>query len=312
MSCVEDALRATWVTGLHQINTKSKFGVKGWLQAQKYTIARADQDGFTLTAFDLQDPLKAISFDVSRMAVGACESIAHAKVIEELPKSLSWVAIKVYYAAFYAANCLLRMAGFAPSYFEALDLVKVKRVAIGGNDSFIKSGEYVAYFDVRNLEFNFTRASKKSHELVWFEFFKYIKMVEANYSSGSALSSDKDSFAKLVNQLTACMKQNNCQDGNWLSQTRNYINYRHDYGVWFPYDAGLDYRKVNEDLASSLSGDLRDIVVENEISVRAFVKCCVLIYRMCKASVLDMAERCPKGRSFHKDAAINFMRLSNT
>jgi hypothetical protein len=37
--------------------------------------------------------------------------------------------------------------------------------------------------------------------------------------------------------LVAGLKHSGTQNGAWLSEVRNAINYRFEYGVWYPYDS---------------------------------------------------------------------------
>lgn len=309
MGYVEDALRLSWISNLRQLSGKPKYGLKEWIGKKSYALTNVGQDEFTISDIEAQGALKALSYDINKMAIGSFESLAHTRTINELPRSLSWVAIKLYYSSFYAANTLLRMNGRIPTYLEALDVSKIKSMAFGVNGPIIKPGEYVGTY--RNGYIDFMKSDRKSHEVVWSELLFYLQRVEAAYKNSNALQEDKSSLSKLIKSATDCLTQGNCPHGNWPSQMRNKINYRYDFGVWFPYDNSVDYRHLSSLINKTLSTMPEEIHMIPTGDLGSLISVCAFINQLCKTSIVDMASRCPKGRSFLKDGTIEFMKLAS-
>lgn len=308
MGCIEDAIRLSWVSGLHKLTGKPPASLKDWIAKKNYAVSSVSAQGFRISPFSHPEIIQAIGYDINRMAVASFESVAHAKVMDDLPRSLAWVAVKLYYSAFYSANALLRVSGSIPTYLEGIDIVKIKSMAFGLDVSGVKSGEYVASYSGGLLEF--VKSDKRSHEVVWWEFAKYLKDAVAVYKASGAIDEDKEALSVTFNALVACLEQANCQNGNWLSHVRNRINYRHDYGVWFPYDKEVDYRKIGEMIVKTLNLSPSDIILEPTGCLSSFIKSCIFIHLLCRLAIFDISARCPKGRSFLKGGAIDFMKIA--
>ncbi|MEP6960660.1 MAG: hypothetical protein ABI995_01180, partial [Acidobacteriota bacterium] len=100
--------------------------------------------------------------------------------------------------------------------------------------------------------------------------------------------------------------------GNWLSTVRNRVNYRHDFGAWYPYrgqhpTGAVDDRLVLNWLHDPMSINLTS---HNEGELRRFQETCSFIIATCRVLAEDMSERCSTGRSFHTYGWIAMSRLA--
>ena len=98
--------------------------------------------------------------------------------------------------------------------------------------------------------------------------------------------------------------------GNWLSLVRNQVNYHHKYGVWFPYK---ERQRYYAGLMASVDAwrkepDTIFIWPQAGREVQQFVETCVLIVSVCRVMALDMAGRCPAGKSFLEFDVVRLIR----
>ncbi len=82
---------------------------------------------------------------------------------------------------------------------------------------------------------------------------------------------------------------------------RNRINYQQSLGAWFPYRERPAYYEQLIKRAEIWRNDpdVISIWTQSGRDVQRFVETCALLVAICREVCLDMAQRCPKGKSFH-------------
>lgn len=92
---------------------------KAWVSLGKYIVrdipsnAEIDIEANNEHAF-----YHMIAFDSCRMAAASFETMHNIQSVVSLPKSVGWVAIKSYYAAFFSAHSIMRCFGYTCSQLE--------------------------------------------------------------------------------------------------------------------------------------------------------------------------------------------------
>lgn len=319
MSIVADQLRQFWLSRLNEVTGTPEFGLAEWVKCGTYQITTPLQSGEFVLDVPYGDIAfqRAIAFDLARMSMAAFESIGGIQEHPILPKSLGWTIITTYYSAFFAAHALLRAFGTSLTQFDASQIRNVSDIAtVYGSTSgqTLNKGFYVCMFNAQTGKLTCKHAGSKggSHEILWKYFLR--AMVEISnqiLASSGSLPAQQQAAAKLI-ELCNALKYNGANAGSWLSNIRNLINYKHELGVWFPYTSRPkyfnelpkirdDWRKKPEDI-SIKNGNGRDLL--------RFVGVSHLILALLKVTVDDMAQRCPLGRSFHRNTTqkiLNFL-----
>ncbi|MCE2725129.1 MAG: hypothetical protein ACK5YU_13700 [Burkholderiales bacterium] len=233
-------MREKWLTGLNQVKNVKTPGVAEWLKTGTYSwdfdaatseyllrIPRGDQSLST-----------AFAAEISRFSCAAFQSMLDAEVSARSLKSLAWPLVKDYYGAFYSGHAILRLTGRSITYIPT-DLIhtlnKTASMYFGVNPQ-MKPGQYHLIFEksAEVIRIKNTGSNGGSHEDMWrtlvAEAVSLENSILAKFGGGGVAGAAIVLLSKLRGELCFAGKHN----GAWLSSVRNAINYRHDYGVWFP------------------------------------------------------------------------------
>lgn len=319
MSIIADQLRQFWLSHLNEVSGKLEFGLTEWVKKGTYQITTPLQPG----EFVLDVPngdltfQRAIAFDLARMSMAAFESIGELQPHPVMPKSLGWSIIKTYYSAFFAAHALLRTFGISLTQFDAAPISNVLQIASAygtTNGQKLSNGFYVCIFDAQTMKLTCKHAGAQggSHEVLWKYFTNAMLDFSNRILATHGASANQQQAAAKIGELCASLKHNGKNAGTWLSHIRNIINYKHELGVWFPYNSRIKYYSDLPNLKNDWRQKPEDIAIWNGKGqeLQRFVDASNVILALLKATVLDMSNRCPKGKSFHQNttqAVLNFL-----
>lgn len=124
---VVEAARLLWCPGLVQLTGHHKSTIYHWLATATYAPSVAGRV-LKLVGIDNQRFLAALGSDINRSAMAASETLLNIIEIEDLPKSLAWPYVKLYYSSLFYAHALLRIWGRSPSYFRTLELIPLRNL----------------------------------------------------------------------------------------------------------------------------------------------------------------------------------------
>ena len=148
------------------------------------------------------------------------------------------------------------------------------------------------------------------HQAIWDIFANEVKRwSEEILSVSTETSENKQEVAGKLSKL----EQNVRLNGSWLTYIRNEVNYRQSFGCWYPYKCELPKfskiaGKTNLWLADPMSIDL---AVRSENDLQAFQNTCLFIVGLCRAMMLELADRCP-GKSFSTYRPVAFLNLARS
>jgi hypothetical protein len=236
-----DALRPKWAPGLNNV-TKPEFasmekwllnGTYGWLPPTNGS-ARLDLRGEILSSTG------ALASEISRFSCAAYESL-----VEAVPaggtRGLGWSLVRHYYAAFYCAHALLRIGGSSLTYIPSTTVSRLNKVGgqYLGVSPQITSGVYFIKPDptakhVVILE-KASDGTGGSHEDMWERFLALLVDLENRIVLSQGNNTIAQDAVKISEELRSLLCRQGKKTGGWPSTVRNAVNYRHDYGVWFPY-----------------------------------------------------------------------------
>ena len=315
MLTAAEGLRHFWLKGLNKVEGKPREGVASWLIGGKYIFTAAkDRTEFSIKILDASGLTNGFAHEVTRMATASVETFNGIKEMDNLPRSGGWIVIRAYYGAFFSAHALLRMCGticFQLEDGQKNELDKVAHVQGMLPTGGFEKGFYIGTYDtaVGDLRLKKSSASRRgSHEVMWEVFSKMLR----DQSNGLLrLSSVFIDAAVLLADIADLLCQSGGGSGNWLSQIRNAVNYRHELGVWFPYKnsdvTGLELAMI----ASHWSEQPEKVMFKNKKSVVAqHVALCTVIAALCNAVVEDMGRTGSVRRSFHAYGALALRNLA--
>ena len=242
MGDLADAVRPDLIPGIHAVVGMPVRGFSEWIQTGNYQFFApvTHRSRFIVTYSD-DAMINSICYDINRFCMASFESIASVRPDHLLPKSTSWLAVRVYYAAYYAASAILRMFGRVLTRIDedaAAHLEEVANLYAALTVSKIDTGLYLICPDTFKNTLNFDRRDRKrtAHAALWFEFNELLKDVATKIITRSAIASpDRLVVNKLDEFLKSITIGGSASGPYWLTETRNTINYKLKLGAWYPY-----------------------------------------------------------------------------
>ena len=216
---------------------------------------------------------------------------------------LPWALIKLYYAAFYAGQAILRICGQSCSYFysEHASVINELRKASGKAPTFIvKRGLYhcvanAALTDLKCVQVG--GATIGGHDSFWKMFGGWIDRAQKVLVSLPATAEIQE-VVIVLSQLDDLLCDQG-KDYDWLSHVRNNLQYRQDFGVWLPSKMRNTQRGDLSRLASQWTREpLKiDLEIGRPWPLGKFVVGCAFVVALCRDMLTKLAERLG-GRSF--------------
>lgn len=229
------------------------------------------EPGFTkkhakIVIHDLDEFGEACVYDALRLANAAFESVGAVSARAEEHRSWAWQLISYYYAGYFAANALMRLAGYGCLNLSPIDCAEVNQQAVlygvGGATDATKLSPGLFYSWIERSKtpiWHLSAISAKGgvHVQFWVGFLKFLDEVEHSVKSSSLPKLDRADCLHELADLVDGLKHSGTQNGAWLSEVRNAANYRLDYGIWFPYqDCTTDGVRASRILRETLNGAL--------------------------------------------------------
>lgn len=250
--------RQLWLSGATRRNFKFSGGIKQWVQTGSWTVNPGiTKKRASLTLHAIEDFTDASIYDALRFAIAAFESARAVPPHGSDARNYAWQFITYYYAGYFAANSLMRICGYACTYFSISECSEINEQAlmygIGGTNEQTKIAPGVFYAHTINtgiptLDISAVNTKGGVHIQFWVGFLKFLEVLNGSIKISALPSSDRTAAAAELNDLIAGLKHSGVQTGAWLSEVRNAINYRLEYGAWFPYEdnslASLDLERL--------------------------------------------------------------------
>lgn len=310
--------------GLNDISGITRSSLPEWYGDKKFIIPLGFQNKNTFQ-LELTEPkslLSAFAFDCDRLATAAFETMYFISRNPLLPRSFGWLIIKCYYSAFFSAHSILRILGKSCSQLDSVHVGCVNQIAKAyglDNNIEVASGYYYCKYSSNfNSDFlncdNIKASGKGSHEAFWKIFHQELGILRDEIlNSSQSISIEAQSVALKIDDMRASLCSHGCNGGNWLSQVRNNVNYKHQLSAWFP--SSRSNRNIADELYEIYYDWLKnpmdiDLVrTSRGTDLLLFVKTCSFIVGFCRVLLEDMASRCSSGKSY---LAYGSMRLLNT
>lgn len=264
--------------------------------------AGVEPKSIVLFGQDRRSYLGAIAADVNRLSLAARESLYNIRSHTELPRSVAWPLVMIYYASLFSAQMLLRVWGDAPSYLRTEELLHLRRVgaaygvlAVGHYNT----GQYMIGDNAVSGQIDFRPINGAgSHEAVWRALdIRMSSITSLIAGSGSLTSQDKIDASKDVAHLVKMVTKAGA-GAKWLSTFRNDLQYRQAYGAWFPYrDGRMTVERIVDRVRDVVSGavDIEQFEYRSADDITAFSESCLALICATRMTLVDMYERNPAG-----------------
>lgn len=318
MSELIDLMRPFWLQGLNGIAGRLHTGFTTHLMEGEYQIYNDVGEGVIQLRYpEMKKVLNAIGYDCNKLSMAAFESMISAVPDSHSEKAISWLLIRTYYSAFFAANAILRFIGKPIIHLNSLHIKKIMSIAkLYGVEcpETWRPGIYTADIDTKHkviVLLNISGTSTGQHDKYWKTFANEIKCIVNKALASNEFENYQNEILELDNFRKALQRPGTYSASNWLSAIRNEINYQQLRGVWFPYGEKLVILRRITQLAKNWRNDPDTMIIpychDNEIC--EFVSLCTFIVSLCHGFVKDMSERSASGNSFLNYGARKFLNL---
>jgi hypothetical protein len=312
----DDAYRVSWIQGINSVSGKPNIDIRRWLSTGTFQVEPASTpENIIIRPGTFSDCLRALAGDINRIAMGADETCSSIVGVPNLPRSMAWLIIKIYYAAFFSAHAIIRTQGVSCSNIDVIDIIQLRRIAnVYGmaHSSAIASGQYKISFNASSKTMTLTRPDKlRAHEFLWKTTIEQIDFMKTQLAKGFFPTSYVEDMEKVFGMLEATLSDNGRLNGNWLSQIRNKVNYRQEYDVWYPYKTTHLAQEWVDKLNLSLDGKIEINPSASPDVVRRFLETSISIIASCRGTLQDLSSKCTNGKSFlvyGPKAFINFTK----
>ena len=302
---IERTIRQFWLPGINAITGKSDRGLQGFLLDDRYRIYDRPTDrSFVVTPFEPDELKKSFCHDLSRMASASFESMRSIVPADGFDKSCAWSAIRAYYAAFFSAHAFLRMFGVSCVHLDSSHVSNIAKVATYTDSEPPPLGQGLHKCEWNEIDGTllFTYVGG-SHEPVWNEFSTTLLGLSDKLLQPSAIGliTDLQEAATDLDKMRKELSTGGLTGGNWLSATRNRINYRHDFSLWYPYGKKSEYYKA---IWAAASGrwllaplPIRAIPVHGR-EIEKLMELSGSSVALCRTLIEHIDETCMRGKSF--------------
>jgi hypothetical protein len=294
MSLAADALQPIFVRGL--------FSLRGRVLVANLPdiITSARKAGFDLdfvnseaVRIDFRDPIfvaDAIGGDASRFAIAAFVSLSSLSELTRVNR-FAWEMIKLYYAAFYAGHCILRLAGESCSNLDGHHIARLQQLAAitdPGQSFPLSGGLHHCVLHESQTGFSIRKAQIPNggdHAAFWEIFSAFLAAHDEEVLLGHLPPSDATQVFLKLSALRSILNGHGSTAGNWLSRVRNELQYRHTFSAWPPSSIKQAKRDLLLRLAVQWKGDPMGIELEYPPGKEfgEFVSACSFLVALCRA-----------------------------
>lgn len=275
---------------------ESEHGVREWVRLGSFQLDwKGQPDLFYLRRIRSDTFLPFLAHDFWKVNFASMESFAEQKKTPTAPRAIAWTMISQYYSAFFAAHSIMRLLGRGTVRLEGNQVDWLTELGSAyGIAGKIDKGLFtctVTYTSADEIDLEFRRAAdsaKGDHQTLWKVFLHFLDSLVVEISREGDLQSTL--LVTRIIEIKDCLRNSGYGDGGWLSSVRNDINYKQDYGLWYPHK-NFDKSSAPKALYYAANNTIRLDVDHNRHTVRAFYNLARLITLTCADTVQLLARR---------------------
>lgn len=260
--------RQLWLPGVARGKIRYKGGVREWIRSGEWSLnANLTKKRAQISLYTVDDFVDATLSDAIRQSIAAFESARAVECYFAEPKSYAWQFISYYYAGYFAANALMRLCGYGCTNLYQIECAEINQQALlygvgGTNESNkITPGVYFTSISLQGTPYwSLSQVGGKGgvHIQFWIAFLHFLDDLDKYIKTSSLPKSDRDAARGELSNLISGLKHSSTQNGSWLSEVRNAMNYRLEYGTWFPYEGSVtDGIAIRDTLSAMLAGNMQ-------------------------------------------------------
>ena len=321
MSLLIDSLRYFWIPGIQNVEADLNLTLGSWLKKANYYVQTVTSPSeFTIRFASLGEVAPIFAASSNRTISGCFESIVSIDEVKRSPRSVAWLLVKLYYSAFFAAHGHMRACGVSCANIDALDASRIydsaKSYGVIGLTPKINSGQYLLKLDTNTLDLSFSSVTEKgSHEALWRTYKDFINQIAINLPNYIPIQQQRSQIVSQLTQLQNVLCLRGANGGNWLSQFRNSVQYRHSYGAWHPYslDKSAPPKMISKIFSTFIQEpDIASLAVHGlkpDDDVDVFYRCTMFLSSIARATAIDLATRSTNNKSVARRGAVTFLKL---
>lgn len=292
---VVEAARLMWCPGLAQLTGRPEGGLHKWVATGTHAPS-VSGSSLLLSGINTQDFLGALASDINRLSSAASETLKNIAEVKDIPKSLAWPHVKLYYASLFYAHAVLRIWGRSPSYFRTDELMPLRGVlGAYGITTFpfkLTTGQFLLLADMKAATVTIIHESSGNgaHETAWKEFAQALKDLQQTVRGAPYLAEDRKALEGQLTAFLALITKNGSHQ-SWLSQMRNDIQYRQAEGVWYPYHGKSKTTSLEQEVAAVVSGkgELHKLLSTGGADLAQFRSACCAVICFARRIIDDMS-----------------------
>lgn len=258
--------RQLWLPGSTRRTFRFEGGLREWILAARWSPnSGITKKKVSLSPHGLEELADASVNDALRLSIASFESAAVSHRPAD-PRSCAWQFIAYYYAGYFAANALMRLCGYACTNLSALECAEINQQAllygVGGTSEANKlaAGLYYSRFDPKGDELvhlSLVGGKGGVHIQFWIAFMRFLQDLKKSIKNDRSLPTvDRNAALAELDELVHGLQREGTDTGAWLSEVRNAVNYRFDYGLWYPYENnGTTNATVKNAISSAINGN---------------------------------------------------------
>lgn len=253
----------------------------------------------------------ALCCDCSRFASASFQSLGAFSSEKCDRLSFPWDLIKLYYAAFYAAHSIMRLAGQSCSYLNETHTKRLNEflAASGAPSSNVSAGLYHGRLIANSTQIHLSKIGGRfggSHEEFWKVFAGFLRELSTATLQGPMAAADAQQVFAKLDEAVGLLRHKGASYGR-LSTIRNELQYRHGYEGWQPSTMRKAHYRELIHLALQWKFDPMSVRLTSGRlgDLGEFTSACAFIVGFCRSAAERVAERSSAGRrSFLRFAAM--------
>lgn len=208
--------RRLWLPGITRTSTRFSGGVRDWIVASDWSPERSiSKKHAVLLPHAFETLVDASIHDAITLAVASFESAAAISDNQHDTRSCAWQYISYYYAAYFAANALMRLSGHSCTNISASECSAINEGAFlygfGGTADFnkITPGVYYCWTDNSEntpLHIQPVNAKGGAHIQFWAGFLRFLLDLGQSIKISTLPKADRDIATSELAELIAGLK----------------------------------------------------------------------------------------------------------
>lgn len=304
---ITDALRLAWMPDIHRCGGARSYTTHRLLRPQVVTPSSGPWlGGFRLYVANPRDAMQYFGHEADRFATAAFESMLINERSANYPRSVGWLLIRSYYAAFFSVHALLRVHGWACTRLSPADTLMLERQfkslynaapPLHAGLYMMKSGSAGVDLDLQHMQLK----NGGSHEALWGLLPGFIS--ELGSCSVTGAQTDHQDLIGVLSDFETLV--NKFGGPAWFTRMRNEVNYSHARGTWFPYEkATTDFYRLANHIDGWLTVDRPALAAIEGDELEVFASACAFLLTLCKLTFKDLARRSKPNSTFRRSSGL--------